>query len=124
MPSFLPQQHRKSNHNSQAILRSLSNKDPFTYHAFQWKKLMEKTDKHDDKTGLLNYISKSNGDLLMGEYAVSESINFPFQLVLSIVGSILIGAYALSQPNENSDDDDFGNGDGGMMQPVAATGAI
>jgi len=43
----------------------------------------------------------------MGEYVVSESINFPFQLVLSIVGSILIGAYALSQPNENSDDDDF-----------------
>ncbi|MCH9772802.1 MAG: hypothetical protein K0U28_04660 [Cyanobacteria bacterium] len=35
-----------------------------------------------------------------------------------------LGAYALSQPNENSDDDDFGNGDGGMMQPVAATGAI
>ena len=60
----------------------------------------------------------------MGEYVVSESINFPFQLVLSIVGSILIGAYFLSQPNENSDDDDFGNGDGGMMQPVAATGAI
>ena len=59
----------------------------------------------------------------MGEYVVSESINFPFQLVISIVGSILIGAYALSQPNENSDDD-FGNGDGGMMQPVAATGAI
>ena len=61
----------------------------------------------------------------MGEYVVSESINLPFQLVISsIVGSILIGAYALSQPNENSDDDDFGNGDGGMMQPVAATGAI
>ena len=61
----------------------------------------------------------------MGEYVASESINFPFQLVISIVGSIfLIGAYALSQPNENSDDDDFGNGDGGMMQPVAATGAI
>ena len=60
----------------------------------------------------------------MGEYVVSESINFPFQLVISIVGSILIGAYALSQPNENSDDDDFGNGGGGMMQPVAATGVI
>ena len=62
----------------------------------------------------------------MGEYVVSESINFPFQLVISIVGSILIGAYALSdsEPNENSDDDDFGNGGGGMMQPVAATGAI
>ena len=61
----------------------------------------------------------------MGEYVVSESINFPFQLVISIVGSILIGAYALTtQPNENSDDDDFGNGDGGMMQPVAATGAV
>ena len=60
----------------------------------------------------------------MGEYVVSESINFPFQLVISIVGSILIGAYALSQPNENSDDYDFGNGGGGMMQPVAATGAI
>ena len=59
----------------------------------------------------------------MGEYVVSESINFPFQLVISIVGSILIGAY-VSQPNENSDDDDFGNGGGGMMQPVAATGAI
>jgi hypothetical protein len=60
----------------------------------------------------------------MGEYVASESINFPFQLVISIVGSILIGAYALSQTNENSDDDDFGNGDGGMMQPVASTGAI
>ena len=60
----------------------------------------------------------------MGEYVVSESINFPFQLVISIVGSILIGAYALTQPSENSDDDDVGNGDGGMMQPVASTGAI
>ena len=60
----------------------------------------------------------------MGEYVVSESINFPFQLVISIVGSFFIGAYALTQSNENSDDDDFGNGDGGMMQPVTATGAV
>ncbi len=60
----------------------------------------------------------------MGEYAFSESVNFPFQLVISIVGTIFIGAYALSQPNENSDDDDFGNGDGGIMQPVTATGSI
>lgn len=60
----------------------------------------------------------------MGEYVVSESINFPFQLVISIVGSFFIGVYVLTQSNENSDDDDFGNGGGGMMQPVAATGAI
>ena len=60
----------------------------------------------------------------MGEYVVAESINFPFQLVISIVGSFFIGAYVLTQPNENSDDDDFGNGDGGMMQPVAATGSV
>ena len=60
----------------------------------------------------------------MSEYIVSESINFPFQLVISNVGSMLSGGYALSKPNENSDDDDFGNGDGGMMQPVAVTGAI
>ena len=60
----------------------------------------------------------------MGEYVVSESINFPFQLVISVIGSFLVGAYALTQSNENSDDDDFGNGGGGMMQPVAATGAV
>ena len=42
MPSFLPQQHRKNDHKAHAILRSLSNKDPFTYHAFQLKKLMGK----------------------------------------------------------------------------------
>ena len=61
----------------------------------------------------------------MGEYVVSESINFPFQLVISIVGSFFIGAYVLTQSNENSDDDDdFRNGDGGTMQPVAATGAV
>ena len=60
----------------------------------------------------------------MGEYVVSESINFPFQLVITIATSILVGAYAITQSSENSDDDDFGNGDGGMMQPVAVTGAI
>ena len=59
----------------------------------------------------------------MGEYVVSESINFPFQLVIGVGGSFFIGAYVLTHSNENSDDDDFGNGDGGMMQPVAATGA-
>ena len=42
MLSLLPQQHRKSDHNSQEILRSLSNKDPFTCHAFLLKKLMGK----------------------------------------------------------------------------------
>ena len=60
----------------------------------------------------------------MGEYVISESINFPFQLVITIATSILVGVYAITQSNENSDDDDFGNGDGGMMQPVAVTGAI
>ena len=60
----------------------------------------------------------------MGEYLVSESINFPFQLVITIATSILVGAYAITESSENSDDDDFGNGDGGMMQPVAVTGAI
>ena len=60
----------------------------------------------------------------MGEYVISESINFPFQLVITIATSILVGVYAITQSNENSDDDDFGNGDGGMMQPVAATGAV
>ena len=60
----------------------------------------------------------------MGEYVVSESINFPFQLVITIATSILVGAYAITESSENSDDDDFGNGDGGMMQPVAVTGAI
>ena len=60
----------------------------------------------------------------MGEYVVSESINFPFHLVITIATSILVGAYAITESSENSDDDDFGNGDGGMMQPVAVTGAI
>ena len=60
----------------------------------------------------------------MGEYVVSESINFPFQLVITIATSILVGAYVITESSENSDDDDFGNGDGGMMQPVAVTGAI
>ena len=61
--------------------------------------------------------------MIVGLTVVAFGTSSP-ELVISIVGSIFIGGYALSQPNENSDDDDFGNGDGGMMQPVAATGAI
>ena len=60
----------------------------------------------------------------MGEYVSVEVINFPFQLIISIACSLFIGVYALTQSTENSDDDDFGNGDGGMMQPVASTGSI
>ena len=48
----------RSNHNSQAILRSLSNKEPFTCHAFKLKKLIEKT---IDPNGWNKVNIKANG---------------------------------------------------------------
>ena len=58
----------------------------------------------------------------MGELLATASNPFPVQLVASIVCSIAIGIYALSQGNGSEDDDDSGSGgggSGGIMQPVA-----
>lgn len=44
----------------------------------------------------------------------------PFQAVLGGLVLVGMGVYAVLQPAEGSDDDDFGSG-GGMMQPVAVS---